>query len=50
MYTSSTPGQIVGTDAPMVARATELERVLSALDNTIGVGLVRIVCWLASQV
>jgi predicted ATP-dependent serine protease len=27
----------------MVARATELERVLSALDNTIGVGLVRIV-------
>src|SRR5713101_4068260 len=42
MYTSSTPGHSV-VDAPMVGRATELERVLSAVDNTIAVGQVRLV-------
>jgi DNA-binding CsgD family transcriptional regulator len=43
MYTSSTPGHSVAADAPMVGRATELERVLSAVDNTIAVGQVRLV-------
>src|SRR5688572_9686721 len=43
MHRSSTPSSVVATDAPMVGRATELERVLSALDDTLASGRERLI-------
>jgi DNA-binding CsgD family transcriptional regulator len=43
MHKSSSRGRIVATDAPMVARATELERVLSALDDTVAMRRLQMV-------
>ena len=43
MHRTSTRAHIVGTDAPMVARAAELEHVLSALDDAVRVGPGRLV-------